>query len=105
MDHALNITGEWTMLGVPSLLDLAGCLCKTVHGAPVEVQLPGEGTPYRRVTLTVEEEDLRFWDTQREIMVRSLKADNSAGAASRVLAPQRVCCLNRRGLESSTCFL
>lgn len=29
MDHALNINGEWTMLGVPSLLDLAGCLCKT----------------------------------------------------------------------------
>lgn len=33
MDYALNISGEWTMLGVPSLFDLAGCLCKTARRA------------------------------------------------------------------------
>lgn len=57
MDHALNIAGEWTMLGVPSLFDLAACLCKTVARRAGGSAASGGGDavqPYRHVNVTVE---------------------------------------------------
>lgn len=96
MDHALNINGEWTMLGVPSLLDLAGCLCKTRQRAGGSAASGGGNIVQACHDNIRGGKFIGLGHTEREIMVRSLKPNNS-GAASQVLAPQRVCCFNQRG--------